>query len=160
MIAQLADTFNATLKFVEESVADLSEREMVEQPAGVPNHGMWTLGHIIFSCQGIAAELNAEPWLPDGWESTFGFGSTPSSDPSHYPKKPRMLEFLADAGSRLRQTLLSTGESDLKRPLPDETLPTMDHLLLQVVVAHTAFHAGQLAMWRRALGKHSVAVFV
>ena len=36
----------------------------------------------------------------------------------------------------------------------------MGHLLLQVVGAHTAFHAGQLALWRRALGKPSVGVFV
>jgi hypothetical protein len=36
----------------------------------------------------------------------------------------------------------------------------MAHLLLQVVIAQTAFHAGQLAMWRRAIGKESIAVFI
>ncbi|MGD2217829.1 MAG: DinB family protein [Gemmatimonadales bacterium] len=160
MIAELIHTFDATLRFIEGSVADLSEAQMVEQPAGAPNHGTWQLGHTIFSCQGIATELGAEPWLPDDWESTFGYGSSPSSDRSRYPSKREMLAALDDAASRLRQALRAADESVLRRPPPDETLPTMLHLLLQVVVAHTAYHAGQLAVWRRAIGKPSVAVFV
>ena len=160
MSTELVHTFETTLKFIEQSVADLSEQQMVEQPTGVPNHGMWTLGHVIYSCQGIAAELGAEQWLPDDWESVFGYGSTPSSDLSRYPKKSEMLTLLADAARRLRQTLLAADESVLRQSLPDETLPTMGHLLLQVVVAHTAYHAGQLAVWRRAIGKQSVAVFI
>ena len=160
MITELVHTFESTLKFVEQSVADLSEQQMVEQPTGVPNHATWTLGHIIYSCQGIAAELGAADWLPDDWESTFGYGSTPSSDLSHYPKKPEMLTLLADAASRLRKALLAANDSVLRQPLPDETLPTMGHLLLQIVAAHTAYHAGQLAVWRRAIGKQSVAVFI
>ena len=160
MNAELADVHRATVGFMEESVADLSAREMVEQPAGVPNHAMWTLGHITYSCQGMAVELKAAPWLPDDWESRFGYGSTPSPDLSHYPDKSRMLELLADAADRLRAALAGMQEADVRRPLPDESMPTMAHLLLQVVVAHTAFHAGQLAMWRRALGRPSVAVFV
>ena len=160
MVSELVHTLEATLKFIEQSVVDLSEQQMVEQPTGVPNHGTWTLGHIIFSCQGIAVELGAEQWLPDDWESEFGYGSTPLSDPKRYPKKPELLSLLADAKSRLRQTVLAVNESVLGKSLPDEMLPTMGHLLLQVVVAHTAYHAGQLAVWRRAIGKQSVGVFV
>ena len=160
MVPELVHTFETTVKFLEQSVADLSEQQMVEQPIGVPNHGTWTLGHIIYSCQGIAAELGAEQWLPDDWESAFGYGSTPLSDLQRYPSKLELLTHLADATSRLRQTLLTADESVLGQSLPDDTLPTMGHLLLQVVVAHTAYHAGQLAVWRRAIGKPSVAVFV
>ena len=87
MIDELINTFERTLKFMEQSVADLSEQQMVQQPTGVPNHAAWTLGHIIYSCQGIAGELGVEE-------------------------------------------------------------------------AHTAFHAGQLAVWCRAIGKESVAVFI
>jgi hypothetical protein len=160
MITELIRSFETTLKFMEQSVADLSEEQMVEQPTGVPNHATWTLGHIIFSCQGIAIELGQESWLPDDWESTFGYGSTPVSDLSRYPKKPEMLTLLADAAHRLRDTLVVLNESDLQQSLPDETFPTMGHLLVQVVGGHTAYHAGQLAVWRRAIGKPSVAVFI
>jgi hypothetical protein len=123
--------------FVEQSVADLSEQQMVEQPTGVPNHGTWTLGHIICSCQGVAAELGAEQWLPDDWESAFGYGSAPSSDLSRYLKKSEMLTILADAASRLRQAILAANGSVLRQSLVDETLPTMGHLLLQIVVANS-----------------------
>lgn len=160
MMPELLHTFKNTLMFIGRSVADLSEQEMVEQPTGVPNHATWTLGHLIVSCQGIANELGAQQWLPNDWESLFGYGSIPVSDLSRYPSKADMLKALTDAADRLHQILLSLSDSALRKPLPDETLPTMGHLLFQVVVAHTAFHAGQLAVWRRAMGKQSVAVFV
>ncbi|NIM47730.1 MAG: DUF664 domain-containing protein [Gemmatimonadales bacterium] len=160
MIDELIHTFEATVRFMEQSVDDLSDEEMVEQPSGVPNHATWTLGHIIFSCQGMATELGAAPWLPDDWESVFGYGSTPRSEEQQYPKKAQLQTLLADATTRLCHTVRSLNASVLRRPLSDEDFPTMGHLLLQVVVAHTAFHAGQLAVWRRAIGKESVAVFV
>jgi uncharacterized damage-inducible protein DinB len=160
MIPELVHTFEATTEFLEHSVADLSESEMVEQPTGVPNHAAWTLGHVVHSFQGMAAELGAEPWLPPDWESEFGFGSTPHSDPRRYPDKSGLLTLLADATRRLRHAVLTADPALLEQALPDETLPTMRHLLLQVVVAHTAYHAGQLAVWRHALGKQSVDVFV
>lgn len=160
MIDELISTFEATLRFMEHSVDDLSEEEMVEQPPGVPNHATWTLGHIIFSCQGMATEIGAAPWLPADWESVFGYGSTPRSEEQHYPEKARLLTMLSDAASRLCHTLHSATGSVLRRELPDDDFPTMGHLLLQVVVAHTAYHAGQLAVWRRAIGKESVSVFI
>ena len=160
MITELVSTFEGTVKFVEESVADLSEQQMVEQPPGVPNHATWTLGHIITSCQGIAVEFGAEQWLPNDWESVFGYGSEPSPDLSSYPTKAEMLDALTGAAKRLCQVLFGIEEAVLRQSLPDATLPTMGHLLFQVVVAHTAFHGGQLAVWRRAIGKPSVAVFV
>lgn len=160
MIDEMIHTFEATVRFMEQSVDDLSDEEMVEQPSGVPNHATWTLGHIIFSCQGMATELGVAPWLPDDWESVFGYGSTPRSEEKQYPKKAELQTLLADATTQLCQVIRSVNGSVLKRQLPSEEFPTMDHLLLQVVVAHTAYHAGQLAVWRRATGRESAAVFI
>jgi hypothetical protein len=160
MLAELIHSFDYSVQYMRQLVADLSERQMVEQPEHVPNHGTWTLGHIIFSCQGIAAELGAAPWLPDDWESKFGYGSTPSSDVLHYPKKAEMLSLLDDAANHLCQTLLAVDRTVWNQSLPDEKFPTMGQLLIQVVVGHTAYHAGQLAVWRRAIGKPSPSVFI
>ena len=103
MIDKLVNTFDSTLKFMEQSVSDLTEQEMVQQPAGVPNHGIWTLGHVIYSCQRVADGLGVEGWLPEEWESLFGYGSMPSSAVSRYPKKTEMLARLTDSakGSNL-----------------------------------------------------------
>ncbi len=165
MIPELVGSFDRSLAFMRELVADLSDEEMILQPPGVPNHAVWTLGHVIHSCQAIAGELGVTPWLPDDWEAQFGYGSAPATGPdSQGSHKAALLESLADAADRLRAVLLATDESRLKDPLPDEKtreiLPTLGDALLQVVSGHTAFHAGQLAAWRRAIGRPPVGVFV
>ena len=160
MIAEMINACEYTIGFMRESVSGLSDEQLVAQPAGLPNHALWTLGHIAHSCQGIAAELGVASWLPGDWESRFGYGSSPSPDLARYPQKDEMLAIVADAMSRLREALQATDASLLEKSLPDETMPTMGHLLVQVVVAHTAYHAGQLAAWRRAVGGPTGAVYV
>jgi hypothetical protein len=149
-----------TVGFMEKSVEDLSDGEMVKQPPGVPNHATWTLGHVIFSCQEMAAYIGAPRWLPGDWESVFGYGSTPRPEGDQYPPKTDLLALLSEAATRLCRALREVDAAVLGRPLPGDDFPSTGHVLLQVVVAHTAYHAGQLAVWRRAVGKESAAVFV
>ncbi len=165
MIPELVGSFDRSLLFMRGLIADLSDEEMVLQPPGAPNHAAWTLGHVIQSCQAIAGELGVGPWLPDDWEARFGYGSAPAAAAdSGGSCKAALLAALVDAATRLRAVLLATDESRLKDPLPDEKtreiLPTLGDALLQVVSAHTAFHAGQLAAWRRAIGRPPVGVFI
>ena len=165
MIPELVGSFDRSLAFMRGLIADLSDQEMVLQPPGAPNHAAWTLGHVIHSCQAIAGELGVAPWLPDDWEARFGYGSAPAAAAdSGDSGKVALLAALADAAERLRTVLLAIDESRLKDPLPDEKarkiLPTLGDALLQVISAHTAFHAGQLSAWRRAIGRPPVGVFV
>jgi uncharacterized damage-inducible protein DinB len=164
MVPELVSCFRRTLAFMQDVVADLSDEDMVLQPPGVPNHAAWTLGHVIHSCQAMAGELGVQPWLPSDWELRFGYGSSPSPVASPQSSKQVLLAALAEAGHRLQTALLGVDEKTLAQPLPDETsheiLPTIGHALLQVVAAHMAFHAGQLAAWRRAIGRPPVGVFV
>jgi uncharacterized damage-inducible protein DinB len=164
MIPELAACLERTVAFMRQSVADLSDEDIVAQPPGVPNHAAWTLGHVIHSCQAMAGELGVEPWLPPHWESQFGYGSSPAAVSSRHPSKAALLAALAEASDRLRIALLGMNEAALAEPLPDEAvremLPTKGHALLQIIAAHTAYHAGQLAAWRRAIGREPVAVFL
>ncbi len=163
MIPELVSCFERTVTFLHESVADLSDEDIVLQPPGVPNHAAWTLGHVIHSCQAMAGELGVHPWLPGDWESRFGYGSLPAAVASQYPGKAALLAGLDEAGRRLRTALRELDQAALAEPLPDEQvreiLPTKGHALLQIVAAHTAYHAGQLAVWRRAIGRPPVSVF-
>jgi len=164
MVPEIVASFDRSLAYIRELVADLTDEEMVMQPPGVPNHGAWTLGHIIFSCEQIAQLLGVEPWLPADWEARFGYGSTPGPQALAASGKSGALAAFADAGQHLRAALLGIDESNLYRPLPDEQaraiLPTVADALVQIVAAHTAFHAGQLAAWRRAIGRRPVGVFI
>jgi len=164
MIPEVVGCFERSVAFMQESVADLSDEELVLQPPGVPNHAAWTLGHVIHSCEAMAGELGVEPWLPTEWESQFGYGSSPTAVVQQRPSKAALLAALQEASDRLRTALLRLDETALAEPLPDERvrqmLPTKGHAILQVVAAHTAFHAGQLAAWRRAIGRQPVVVFL
>jgi hypothetical protein len=145
MITELVSCLDHTLTFLGQQVADLSDEEMLLQPSGAPNHAAWT-------------------WLPGDWESRFGYGSVPGLQMSGFSDKSTLLAALADASNRLKNALLGTDERSLARPIPDEeareVMPTMGHILMQVIVGHTAFHAGQLAAWRRAIGRAPVGVFI
>jgi uncharacterized damage-inducible protein DinB len=164
VLAELVKSFEHTVAFVEMQVTDLSDEDMLLQPVGAPNHAAWTLGHIIYSCQAIAGELGIEHWLPDDWDSRFGYGSVPTSHASQPLSKALLLATLAEASYRLRTALSRLDERTLADPLPDEAsreiFPTTGHALLQVIAAHTAFHAGQLAAWRRAIGRAPIGVFI
>jgi len=153
-----------SLKFIGEQVADLSDEEMTCQPKGAPNHPAWTLGHVVLSLQAMAEAAGARPWLPPEWESRFAYGSVPSSTPSGYPSRGSLISALQDAGIRLRRAILAADKKNVSGQFPDEEarsiFPTVGHALVQVVVAHTAYHAGQLASWRRALSKPPVGVFI
>ena len=146
MLSELISSFEYTVDFMERQVADLSDEDIVSQPPGAPNHAAWTLGHITFSCQEMASELGVERWLPDDWESRFGYGSSPAPQSSREPSKAALLAALKKASRRLGDALRHLDEETLAKPLPDEgdpqPFPTMGHVLLQVVAAHTAYHAG------------------
>ena len=164
MVPELVGCFERTVAYLRESVADLCDEEFVLQPPGVPNHAAWTLGHVIHSCEAMAGELGVEPWLPRDWESRFGYGSSPAAVTAQHPTKAALLAALAEASQRLCTALRAVDEAALREPLPDETvramLPTKGDAILQVVAAHTAYHAGQLAVWRRAIGRAGVGVFL
>ena len=156
--------FENTLNFLQQQVADLSDEELILQLPGAPNHAFWTLGHIIYSCQAVASELGADPWLPADWESHFAYGSMPGPERYNDLSKSEILADLVEASKRLRATLMAMNLNKLAQPLPDaqtsQILPTIGHALMQVLVAHSAFHAGQLAAWRRAIGRKPVGVFI
>ena len=165
MIPELVGCFDRTVAYIRDLVSDLSDAEMVLQPPGAPNHAAWTLGHLVHSCEAMAGELGVAPWLPDEWEALFGYGSAPLRlEGSPYASRDGLLTRLRDASERVRAALLASSEARLNDPLPDEAvrrvLSTLGDALVQVLAAHGAYHAGQLAAWRRAIGRAPVGVFI
>jgi len=158
MVSEIVSSFDRTVAFVLDLVADVPDDQMTTQPPGVPNHAAWTLGHMAVSCEGVAGEFGVEPWLPDTWQKLFGYGSTPSGAVSGFPGKAALVEALGDSSKRLRTVIVEASPEQLATPLPDEKLrqilPTLGHAAVQVVVAHAAYHAGQLAVWYWSLAAY------
>ena len=149
-------SFSYALGYLREQVEDCSRDDMVRQPAGVPNHPAWTIGHLVFIAQAIGGVAGLEPWLDEGWVKAFGPGSKPVEDVSAYPPKGDLLAALADAEQRLASAVRTVDHAALGQPFPDpaylEVFPTVRHAFTQVLVGHTSFHVGQISVWRRATG--------
>ncbi len=149
-------SFVYCLDFMSEQVADIAAADMVAQPVGIMNHPAWVIGHLTYTCQLLGGAIGLPEWLPDNWARRFGPGSAPVGDASLYETKENALAILRDAQSRITQGVDQLDDSQLDEPFPDESyrgvFPTIRHAITQVFVGHTAYHIGQLAIWRRAMG--------
>lgn len=149
-------SFTYSIDFIREQVADLDADQMVLQPDDILNHPAWVLGHLSASCQALGREIGLEPWLPENWGVRFGMGSIPSSSASDYESKGELLEVLRRARLRITRAVQGLSSEQLDQALPIEkygpTLPTVRHAIVQMLVAHSAYHVGQLQQWRREAG--------
>lgn len=154
-IAAVLHSFAYSLDYLREQVATLSPAQMVTPTQAVRNHPAWTIGHLTLTCQMIGATIGVEPWLPEDWMARFGTGSVPGSDLAQYPSKPHALAMLKEAQDRITTAVRRLDAAALDAAFPDpsyhEVFPTIFHALTQVLVAHTAYHVAQLALWRKAM---------
>ena len=142
--------------FLHEQLADVAAADMVAQPNGIMNHPAWVIGHLTYTCQLLGGAIGLPEWLPDDFAKRFGTGSVPIADAGAYETKDNALAMLRDARSRITRAVGELDDSRLDAPFPDESyrvvFPTIRHALTQVLVGHSAYHVGQLTVWRRAMG--------
>ena len=156
MVGEVLNSYRLTLDYLHRLVADVPDRDLARQPAGVANHPAWVIGHLTYSCQVLGGMLGLTAWLPAGWEGRFGTGSVPTPDPSARPPKAELLAALADGRARVSDRLAGLGDAGMGAPLPDEryraVFPTVGHVVVHILAGHTAVHVGQVSVWRRAAG--------
>jgi hypothetical protein len=149
-------SFAYSLDYLREQVADINPADMTAQPPGVLNHPAWVVGHITFACHMLGCAIGVEPWLPPNWLQQFSPGSQPIADVSVYGSKEEALAPLRDVQIRLTQAIEQLDDSQLDKAFPDpeyrSVFPTVRHALTQVLVGHTAYHIGQIGVWRKAMG--------
>lgn len=161
MISQILNSNALTRDFLGRLLADVDDARMTLQPAGVPNHPAWIIGHLAFSCQAIGGELGLEPWLSGEWVELFTRGSMPTDDRARYPSKEELLAALDDGNTRLRDRLAAMSPEELAAPLPDARFryrfPTLGDAVAHILAGHAALHAGQLTVWRKAVGLPAIS---
>lgn len=149
-------SFEYCVNFLVDQLSDVGPANMTAQPNGIVNHPAWVIGHLTFSCQAIGGELGLEKWLPAEFAKQYGMGSVPVDDARAYPDKEVAINGLRDASTRIQNAVKQLTDEQLSAPLPDERyhkdLPSVGHALTQILVAHSAYHIGQVAMWRNAMG--------
>lgn len=153
-------SFEYGLEFLRKQTQDLTESEMVLQPEPLNNHPAWVLGHLTASCQAAGREIGITPWLPTDWAARFGSGSKPVDDVAAYESKTELVNVLDDAQSRVAAEIRQLSPEQLGAPLSHDrygdAFPTLRHAIVQMLVAHQAYHIGQVVIWRKLIGKDSV----
>lgn len=158
-IAIITHSRNQTLKLV----ADLSDEQMVVQPAPKTNHPAWVLGHLLqveYSFLNMISGAAVPAWIDDAWRATYGGGSAPVADKSKYKPKAFYIEKLGEVRSQIVERLKAMKPEEFSREHPDpkrrERFPTVGHAIMLYGTWHEAYHSGQLSTWRRVQGLPAV----
>lgn len=154
IVAAMTHTRNTTLKLV----ADLSDEQMVRQPAPGTNHAAWVLGHLLLvegNFLRLISPSEAPPADP-AWAEVYGMKSVPMADRGRYKPKQFYLDRLAELRGKVLARLKTMTAEELAQPHPDparrERFPTIAHMLVFYGTWHEGYHAGQLSAWRRVQG--------
>jgi hypothetical protein len=144
-------------------VADLSEEQMIAQPAPKMNHAAWIIGHVASVSAIVAPEfvlgLERTPF-PAELVDRVSHSSSPQQDRSLYPSKAALMQLLTDSHARMAEVLPTISEAQLAG-LPKierfhKRFPTVGMALTHMLISHEEMHLGQLSAWRRAQGLPAV----
>jgi uncharacterized damage-inducible protein DinB len=158
-LATIGHTRTMTLKLV----SDLTDEQMVVQPAPKVNHPAWVLGHLLqVDCAFLQLITGEAPpaFIDDAWRATYGAKSEPVGDRSKYQPKQFYIEKLAAVREKIVAKLKGMTPEDFHQPHPDparrERFPTVGHAVMLYGTWHEAYHSGQLSTWRRVQGLPAV----
>lgn len=142
--------------FLIETVEDVPESRMTEQPGAIVNHPAWTLSHLN-AYAGVLLSMLDDPSVPtaDAEMERFGYGTTPVPDRVAYATKRELLDRFRDRNARLAAVVAGKHRDYFPRRSPEKFhpySPTIGHIAITLLVVHPPHHLGQLRQWRRAAG--------
>jgi hypothetical protein len=156
----IADQLMIQLTLVGKLIEDLHGDDLIATPAGQGgNHALWILGHLAWAEERlIVCFANGRDHPHPQWEAQFGMGALPVADAGKYPSKDELWDRWRRVRTNTLQTLADFDDAGLAaRSFAKDAdhLATIDNCFM-AAVTHTAFHCGQLADIRRALGRKPV----
>jgi|GEM_PF-225408 uncharacterized damage-inducible protein DinB len=123
--------------------------------AGGGNTANWVLGHLIAVHNGAMKLINEELVVPD--EDLAGAAPEPDDRPEAPMDWSHMAERFIQSRERCLAAISALSDSALAEPVPHPFGGECSCAeLLQLIAVHGAYHAGQLAMCRRAAGRAGV----
>lgn len=144
--------------------AGFDDSSATRQPPNLPNHLVWSLGHMALTMLRAAEKIDGAPlaesdFLPGsrGDSRRFGaesvaFGSKPADDRSLYPPLERAVEIFNRACDRLGAAVLAASDPKLHEMTKWGAAEIALHALVTRMIFHNGTHVGQIADLRRAMG--------
>lgn len=162
-IQALRDTWRACGQTIRLHLRGVSDADALLTPsdAAAGNCLNWLVGHVLVAREGLLGLIGAPPFLTQEEHARYGRGSKALTEADEATDLARLREGLKTSGTALDAALAALDEAQLERPIPAERFPfppTSADLatMLQFLLFHESYHAGQIALARRALGYDSV----
>lgn len=154
---QLNDTREWTLKLL----ADIAGDDWGFQPGAGLAHPLWICGHVASSQSLLVIErcLGKPPIVPAEFSRNFPIGGPVKGLKEHgYPPADIVLQMMKDTHARTCEAIRSMSDSQLAEPAFGANGSIHPHYkdkagAIAHCARHEAFHAGQLALIRRLLGR-------
>lgn len=155
----LVDRLEVGRQWTRDLLRDLHEADWFHLPAPAVGHAVWQVGHLASSqivlvhmrCFGLAyTDLATE-----SFRDSFGRGSLPSNDRSIYPRITDLVETFERIHTDAVRRVRDVSEAELAGPAIGDPHPMFRTRegAVGTAVMHEAFHAGQIALIRRILGR-------
>jgi len=157
IIELCADTLKGNLGFINMTLADFSDADMMTRPCPDANHAAWQIGHLIKAETGMTNQVapGSMPELPADFAEKFSKENSKNDDPNFFPKKQALLDLFTKTRMASIAWAKSLTPADLDKPGPkgmESMVPRVGDLIMLMPV-HAAMHVGQFQVIRRKLGK-------
>ena len=138
-------------------VADFTDEELLQRPAGSCNHIAWQLGHLITSECNLLNMVapGAAPELPVGFADNHNKETCGNNELSDFCTKDQYLELYGQAKAATFAALDAMSEEDLAKEAPEDLRSICPNVggVFMLISTHPMMHAGQFVPVRRNLNK-------
>ncbi len=150
LVNHIATIHGATKRLLD----DVKEEESMIVLGKTHNHIKWLAGHLAFTSTLAGKTLGGTLSFPEPWMDLFRRGAEVEKDLSVFPPMDEVRKKLYDLYYEVEQ--LAAGADDAYLNIEREIAPNWKDAPVQAVLflcAHDFYHAGQIAMIRRHLGR-------
>jgi hypothetical protein len=160
----LADAVAASKGALTRFLTGFTDANRTAQAPHLPNHAIWTLGHVALYLHDAAGRIDGRPMPekdigPDAGSGhsrfandAIGFGSKPANDPARYPTLARGVAIFEAACERLATAARRADGATLDRQTEWMGMQIPLGLLVTRLILHIGMHTGEIMDLRRALG--------
>ncbi len=151
----LARQYGLTAYSVEKNTEGLSHGDSLIAPAHGGNCVNWVLGHIVSTRNEMYPLMGREPFWTEERRKLYGRGSSPVTEDADAVDLEELVADYRRSQEHLLGFLEGASAEDLQAPLPkaDQILGDTIGSAFAAFSFHEAYHAGQLGVLRRLVGK-------
>lgn len=141
---------------ITENLEGVTHEESLESAERGGNSLNWVLGHIVASRTGMTRLLGDEPTLPDDRRRLYARGSAPIGAGSDCVPFEELRRRFEESQQQILAKLDAADDTVWAREVPgifDASQREPLGVQLATLAFHESYHAGQLGVIRRAIGK-------